>query len=268
MAESDADGFAKVWDNFGAVLKEGLYEDPERRDALLALARFATSTHPNGGRTLKDYVADLRPNQTAIYTLQAPDAARAAASPHLEGFRARGIEVLMLTDAVDAFWTSTSVGFDGKPFRSVTQGDADITAIPLLDENAAKKPAGNEGATAILLARMKQVLENSVADVRPSHRLSDSGGLSGSADAGYDRGLAKILSEAGRIEARDKPILEVNATHPIVEALAARGDAASEDALRLIFDMACIADGEPPSDPAAFSKRLTGVLAQSLGATV
>ena len=266
MAESDADGFAKVWDNFGAVLKEGLYEDPERRDALLALARFATSTHPKGGRTLKDYVADLRPNQTAIYTLQAPDAARAAASPHLEGFRARGIEVLMLTDAVDAFWTSTSVGFDGKPFRSVTQGDADITAIPLLDENAAEKPAGNEGATVILLARMKQVLENSVADVRPSHRLSDSVACLVSADAGYDRGLAKILSEAGRIDTRDKPILEVNPTHPLVEALAARGDAASEDALRLIFDMACIADGEPPSDPAAFSKRLTGVLAQSLGA--
>ena len=121
LSESDKEKFAKVWKHFGAVLKEGLYEDPERRDALFDLARFATSTSPEGGRTLKEYVAGLQPNQTAIYYLLGEDLARLAASPQLEGFQARGIEVLLLPDHVDAFWTTTAVGFDGKPFKSVTQ---------------------------------------------------------------------------------------------------------------------------------------------------
>ncbi len=118
------------------MLKEGLYEDPEKRDALFALARFASSTHPDGDRTLKDYVAGLRPNQTAIYYLLGDDLKRLAASPQLEGFSARGVEVLLLPDPIDAFWVATAVGFDGKPFKSVTQGAADIASIPLLDASA------------------------------------------------------------------------------------------------------------------------------------
>ena len=136
LADADAPKFAEVWRNFGSVLKEGLYEEPEKRDALFAIARFASSTHPDGGRTLKDYVAALRPNQTAIYYLLGDDLKRLAASPQLEGFAARGVEVLLLPDPIDAFWVATAVGFDGKPFKSVTQGAADIASIPLLDESA------------------------------------------------------------------------------------------------------------------------------------
>ena len=131
LAESEPEKFAKVWEHFGAVIKEGLYEDPERRDALFKIARFATTTHPAGDRTLADYVAALRENQTAIYYLTGDDAKRLAASPQLEGFRARDVEVLLLADPVDAFWVSSAVGFDGKPFKSVSQGAADIKAIPL-----------------------------------------------------------------------------------------------------------------------------------------
>ena len=133
LAESEPEKFAKVWENFGAVLKEGLYEDPERRDALFKMARFVTSAHAEGGRTLADYVGALRDNQTAIFYLTGEDAKRLAASPQLEGFRARGVEVLMLCDPVDAFWVSTAAGYDGKPFKSVTQGAADIKAIPLVE---------------------------------------------------------------------------------------------------------------------------------------
>ena len=133
LAESDAEKFAKVWENFGAVIKEGLYEDPERRDALYKFARFVSTKHPDGDRTLADYVKDLRENQTAIYYLTGDDAKRLAASPQLEGFRARGVEVLLLADPVDAFWVSTAAGFDGKPFKSISQGAADIKSIPLVE---------------------------------------------------------------------------------------------------------------------------------------
>ena len=156
LAESDAETYAKIWANFGAVLKEGLYEDPERRDALFKLARFATTTDLDGKRWLADYVASLRPNQTAIYYLNGDDIKRLDASPQLEGFRARGIEVLLLPDPIDAFWVSSAVGYDGKPFKSVSQGAADITSIPLKEggETAAAEPPS--AALATLFAVMKQ----------------------------------------------------------------------------------------------------------------
>ena len=143
LAENEPEKFAKVWEHFGSVIKEGLYEDPERRDALYKLARFVTTTHPDGGRKLDDYVKDLRENQTAIYYLTGDDAKRLAASPQLEGFRARGVEVLLLADPVDAFWVSTAAGFDGKPFKSISQGAADIKNIALAEGADARrrKPA-------------------------------------------------------------------------------------------------------------------------------
>ena len=131
-----------MWEHFGAVLKEGLYEDPERRDAIYKFARFTSTTHPDGDRTLEAYVKDLRENQTAIYYLTGEDAKRLAASPQLEGFRARGVEVLLLADPVDAFWVSTAAGFEGKPFKSISQGAADIKTIPLAEGKSA--PARGE----------------------------------------------------------------------------------------------------------------------------
>ena len=127
----------KIWDLFGAVLKEGLYEDFERRDALLALARFKTTGPADEWRSLKDYVAAFKTNQTAIYYLAGDDIERLKSSPHLEGFRDRGIEVLLLPDPVDTFWVMSGTSFDGKPFKSVTQGSADLELIPRLDAEAA-----------------------------------------------------------------------------------------------------------------------------------
>ncbi len=115
------------------MLKEGLYEDPERRDVLLKMARFATTAEKETKRSLAEYVAALKPNQTAIYYIAGEGAERIAASPQLEGFRARGVEVLLLSDPVDAFWVQSAVGYDGKPFKSVTQGAADIKSIDLVD---------------------------------------------------------------------------------------------------------------------------------------
>src|SRR5437667_11619180 len=130
LADKEPAAYAKIWDNFGAVLKEVIYEDVERRDALLALSRCKTSTSAGAWRSLKDYVASLKENQTAIYYVAGDDIARLEASPHLEGFRARGVEVLLLTDPVDSFWVTSAPSFDGKPFKSFPQGAGELALIP------------------------------------------------------------------------------------------------------------------------------------------
>ncbi len=271
FAENDAEQFAKVWENFGAVLKEGLYEDPEKRDALFKVARFASSTHTDGGRTLAEYVAALRPNQTAIYYLLGDDAKRLVASPQLEGFRARGIEVLLLPDAVDAFWVSTAAGYDGKPFKSVTQGAADIKAIPLAEGAEAARSDDVGPKVATLLAFMKQTLAEAVEDVRASDRLSESPACLIAPEFGPDRRLERILSHHGKLgSGGTKPVLEVNPNHPLVialgEKLAAQNQRAMvEDAAWLLFDEARIMDGEMPSDAPAFAARLRRVLEKAAG---
>jgi molecular chaperone HtpG len=263
LAESEPERYAKIWEHFGAVLKEGLYEDPERRDALFKLARFASTTHPAGDRTLADYVAALRENQTAIYYLTGEDAKRLAASPQLEGFRARDVEVLLLADPVDAFWVSSAVGFEGKPFKSVSQGAADIGAIALKDGAPAPAEASREVAT--LIAFFKQTLESEIAEARASERLTDSLACLVAPHFAPDRQLEKILAAHGRLAERAKAVLEVNASHPLILALARKfaaepDKALVEDAAWLIYEEARLADGEGLCDAPAFAKRLRRVL--------
>lgn len=273
LADSDAEKFSKVWEHFGGVLKEGLYEEPERRDALFNLARFATSTHPDGGRTLKDYVAGLQTNQTAIYYLLGDDLKRLAASPQLEGFRARGVEVLLLPDPIDAFWVATAIGFDGKPFKSVTQGAADIKSIALQggqSADAAKDELPAAGL-ATLFALMKQVLAGAVEDVRASDRLSESPACLVAPDHGPDRRLEQLLAEHGQLGAATKPVLEVNPTHPLIKALVALVGAPdkqkTEDITWLLFDEARLMEGEKPTNAPDFAARLTRVLLDAAGQT-
>jgi len=268
LAESEPEKFAKVWENFGAVIKEGLYEDPERRDGLYKIARFATTTHPDGGRTLADYVANLRENQTAIFYLTGDEPKRLAASPQLEGFRARGVEVLLLSDAVDSFWVSTAAGYEGKPFKSVSQGAADIKSIALVE--GAKAPEEATGDVATLIAFFKQTLEKEVETVRPSDRLTDSVACLIAPDFGPDRQLEKILAMHGRVKERAKPILEINPTHPLTQALAHRFVAGRdkplvEDAAWLVLGEARLLEGGQVDDPPAFAARMRRVMEKALG---
>jgi molecular chaperone HtpG len=266
LAESDAEAYGKIWDAFGAVIKEGIYDDFERRDTLLALARFKTTASDGKLRSLKDYAASLKENQTAIYYLTGPDLARLEASPHLEGFRARGVEVLLLTDPIDTLWVTSAPSFGGKPFKSITQGAADLALIPLPE--AASKPAGEaDGAVTEFLAFVKTTLGESVSDVRASDRLTDSAVCLVAPEFGPDRQLEKLLAGAGRIKTAAKPVLEINPRHQMVVALAALGDderAFKEDTARLLFDEARVLDGEPPDDPRSFSERLTRVIGRGL----
>jgi len=266
LADKEPQAYAKIWDMFGAVLKEGIYEDLERRDALLKLARFKSTSSSDGWRSLKDYVGALKPNQAAIYYLAGDDIGRLSSSPHLEGFSARGVEVLLLPDAVDSFWVMPGVAFDGKPFKSVTQGAADLAAIALLE--AAKDAAPDIAETVkSFLVFVKAALGEAVAEVRASDRLTDSAVCLVAPDTGPDRALERLLAGAGRLNVASKPILEVNPHHKLVIALAALGDserAFKEDAAHLLFDEARLLDGDRPADAKLFSDRLARVLERGL----
>ena len=266
LADKDPGNFAKIWDAFGAVVKEGLYEDFERREKLLALSRFATTAGEK--RTLKQYVADLKPNQTEIYFLVGDSVERLKSNPRLEAASARGIEVLLLTDPVDAFWTSAGLDFEGKPLKSLSQGDINFDLIPLLDEDAKDKaePAADEAET---IAVIKASLGDRVTDVKASTRLTTSASCLVAGSQGPDRELERILSQQAR-GARSKPILEINLRHPLVAAVArARSDAKTADDLSLLLlEQAQILDGELPEDPAAFAARLNRLVLQGVaGAT-
>lgn len=267
LAEQDAEAFAKIWENFGAVIKEGLYEDYERRAQLLGLARFRTTASGEGLRSLKDYVGALKENQTAIYYIAGDDALRIATSPQLEGFRARGIEVLLLSDHVDSFWASAAPDFEGKPFKSVTQGAADLARIALLD-GASLRSSDTRDEIVSLLASMKEILADQVADVRTSDRLTDSAVCLVASDNGPDRQFERLLSAAGRIDSAAKPILEVNPHHAMVATLATVREAdLRADVAHLLLDTARVLDGERPTNARGFAERLSRVVARSLGKT-
>jgi molecular chaperone HtpG len=260
LADQDPDTFQLIWDNFGVVIKEGLYEDFQRREQLLALARFRTTASGEGWRSLKDYVGTLKDNQTAIYYIAGDDASRIANSPQLEGYRARGIEVLLLSDPIDSFWVSAAPDFDGKPLKSVTQGAADLGIIPLLDGSAAPSAETDE-AVGALLKSMKETLADEVSDVRASDRLTESAVCLVASDKGPDRQFERLLSAAGRADHAAKPILEVNPRHAMVKALVEFNDESVQgDVAHLLLDTARVLDGERPADANAFAERLSRMI--------
>jgi molecular chaperone HtpG len=259
LAEKQPDSFTKIWDAFGSVIKEGVYEDFERREKLLALSRFATTSGEK--RTLKQYIADLKPNQTEIYFLVGDSIDRLKSNPKLESASARGIEVLLLTDAVDAFWTSAPLDFEGKPLKSLSQGDVDFSLVPLLDERK-KDDAKSDADEAMIIAVIKSHLGDRVSDVRVSQRLTSSASCLVAGSHGPDRELERLLAQANRMVGT-KPILEVNIHHPLVAGLPKAGEAAA-DLSFLLLEQAQILDGELPEDPSAFANRLNRLVAAGL----
>src|SRR3984893_11305466 len=192
LSEKEPESFSKIWEAFGPVIKEGIYEDYERREKLLALSRFTTTAGEK--RSLKQYIADLKPNQTEVYFLVGDSIERLKSNPRLESAAARGIEVLLLTDPVDAFWTSAPLDFEGKPLKSLSQGDLNFDLVPLLDESAKDKPeAGADEARTI--AAIKSSLGDRVSDVRVSARLTTSASCLVAGSHGPDRELERLLSQ-------------------------------------------------------------------------
>ncbi|WP_407193706.1 molecular chaperone HtpG [Bradyrhizobium sp. STM 3566] len=265
LAEKDPDNFTKIWDAFGAVLKEGIYEDFERREKLLALSRFTTTSGEK--RSLKQVVADFKPNQAEIYYLVGDSIERLKSNPRLEAATARGIEVLLLSDPVDAFWTSMPSEFEGKPLKSLSQGDLNLDLIPRIDdkdEPRKDEPAADEAAT---IAVIKASLGERVSDVKASTRLTSSASCLVADSQGPSRELERILSQQNR-GMKTKPILEINLRHPLVTAVtkAQAGSKVVDDLSLLLLEQAQILDGELPEDPAAFAARLNRLVLQGLGA--
>ncbi|MBW8728174.1 MAG: molecular chaperone HtpG [Inquilinus limosus] len=264
-AKDDAEAYGTFWNSFGAVLKEGIYEDREQRDALLPLLRFR-STKGEGLVSLEEYVGRMRPGQDAIWYITGDDAAALARSPQLEGFRARDVEVLLLTDPVDEFAVPSLGEFQGKPFKSATRGGADLSQIEAPAE--APKPEAGEGMDA-LVAALKLALADQVKDVRASQRLTDSAVCLVADEGDTDLHLERLLKQHRRVDSSSKRILEVNPGHPLIRRLAERAaaqDPALEDCAFLLLDQARIIEGEPLPDPVAFSRRLADALVRGLAA--
>jgi molecular chaperone HtpG len=251
----DAESYAGFWENFGAILKEGVWEDADHRREVAPLLRFRSSAQ-DGWTSLPDYVGRMKDGQEAIYILTGDNAEALGRSAQIEGFRARGIEVLLLADPIDAFWPDRLEEFEGKPIRSVTQGAADLAKIPLEDQPEAPDVSA-------LLEAVKAALGEAVSDVRTTDRLVDSAVVLAPAESGPDLQMQRLLRRAGRESFARPPVLEVNPRHLLLASLAARlaaGEDVSE-AAGLLFDLARVQDGELPRDPAGFARRIERALA-------
>jgi len=266
LAGKDADAFRKIWEAFGSVIKEGLYEDHDRRDALLKLARFTTTA--GSDRALESYVADLKPNQTEIYYLAGESTERLKSNPKLEAARKRGIEVLLLSDPVDSFWTGLPLDFGGKPFKSLSKGDVDFGLVPLLEEPSNEESKLDEPDAEAVIGAVKAALGEHVSEVRASQRLADSPACLVAAKHGPDLEIERLLARQGR-GVGAKPILELNIRHALVKAIAAAVKATHQDDVNdlsaLLLEQAQILDGETPEDPAAFVARLNRLVMRGFG---
>tara|TARA_Y100000758_G_scaffold290852_1_gene244725 strand:+ start:612 stop:2489 length:1878 start_codon:yes stop_codon:yes gene_type:complete len=273
-AEKDPEEFSKFWANFGAVLKEGLYEDHENRDKILEIVRF-NSTASDKLISLAEYVERMKKGQTEIYYISGEGLDLVKASPQLEGFKARGIEVLLMTDPVDEFWLPMVGQFDEKPFTSATSGSVDLSKIKSVkdkkendDKNEAKK--ADDASVAKLILALKESLGETVKDVCSSDRLTDSAVCLVAGEGDMDLHLERMLKMQGQMEVPTAArVLEINPAHPLIIKMSevvnkpAKKTTLNDMAL-LLFDQARIIEGEPVSDPAAFSQRLNSILEQGL----
>ena len=264
-----AEAYATFWENFGAVLKEGLYEDYEHREQITKLLRFRT-TGAEGLVSLDDYVGRMKEGQDAIFYITGDDIDTLRRSPQIEGFKARGVEVLLLTDPVDEFWIPSVAEYKDKKFKSVTRGGADLSRIKAADEPekpAEDKPAENDLGS--LVAALKLTLADAVKDVRISERLTDSPVCLVADEGDMDMHLERLLKQHRQLDTSAQRILEVNPTHPLIRRLTdlAAKDGVSdglEDVAWLLLDQARIVEGEQIPDPAAFSRRLAVMLEKGL----
>ncbi len=269
-AKDDKEGFHKFWDNFGAVLKEGIYEDFENGTRLLELSAFH-STQSEAYTTLAEYVSRMGDDQESIYYITGDNLEAIRKSPQLEGFKAKGIEVLLLSDPVDNFWLSRQSEFEGKNFKSVTQGSAELDRFKGSDESDSEEEKADTPKMDLLIGAFRQALKDKVKDIRPSARLTDSPVCLVADDGDMDMHLEKMLKAHKQLggAAAAQRILEINPKHALIKKLmdqAEKSGAADllDEAALLLLDQAYIIEGEPLSDPVGFSQRMANFMAKSL----
>jgi molecular chaperone HtpG len=255
LAENQKDKYAAFWKDFGPVLKEGIGEDHANQERLAKLLRFA-STQADDGVSLADYVSRLKEGQDPIYYITADTLAAAKASPQLEIFRKKGIEVLLLTDRVDEWMLSHLYEFEGHPLQSVAKGSVDLGKL----QDEVEKKQADEAATAFrpVLERLKEALKGRAKDVRITTRLVDSPACLVVEEGDMSGHLARLLKQAGQSAPKALPILEVNAEHALVKRL--DSSAHFDDLAQILFDQAVLAEGGQLDDPAAYVKRVNTLL--------
>jgi len=258
LAANEADKFAAFYAEFGAVLKEGLGEDFANRERIAKLLRFASTTTDAVSVGLADYKARMKEGQEAIYYVTADTQMAAKSSPHLELFRKKGLEVLLMSDRVDEWALSFLNEFDGTPLQSVAKGQVDLGKLQDEDEKKAAEEA--EVQFKPMLERLKEALKDKASDVRATTRLVDSPACLVVQDGGMSMQLARMLKAAGQSAPSVKPILEVNAAHPLVKKIEA-ASTQFEDFAHILFDQALLAEGGLPEDPAAYVRRVNAMLA-------
>jgi len=254
--KAQAGKYTKFYQEFGAVLKEGLGEDFANKERLAKLLRFASSISDATSVSFADYKARMKEGQEAIYYITADTLAAAKNSPQLEVFKKKGIEVLLMTDRVDEWALNFLQEFDGTPLQSVAKGAVDLGKL----QDDAEKKAFDAAAETFkpLLAKLKEALKDKAEDVRVTTRLVDSPACLVVQDHGMSTQLARMLKQAGQTAPDVKPVLEVNAEHPLVKKL--EGSVHFNDLAHILFDQALLAEGGMPADPPAYVKRVNALL--------
>ncbi|MEN8180450.1 MAG: molecular chaperone HtpG [Pseudomonadota bacterium] len=261
LAKNDAEKYQNFWEQFGKVIKEGPAEDFSNKEKIAGLLRFA-STHNEDDKqnvSLADYMSRMQEKQEKIYYITADTTAAARFSPHLEVFKKKGLEVLLLADRVDEWLVSSLTEFDGKSLQSVAKGALDLGELEDAEEKEANEKQAEEHKG--LLEKVKDVLGEGVKEVRVSHRLTDSPACLVVEDYDMSANLARVLKSVGQDAPESKPIMEINMTHPLVERLESEGDGERfGDLTKVLFDQAQLAEGGQLDDPAAFVRRLNTLM--------
>jgi molecular chaperone HtpG len=261
MAENKPEDYAKFYKEFGRVLKEGPGEDFANKEKIAGLLRFASTKADTDVQdvSLKDYIARMQPEQDVIYYITADSFAAAQHSPHLEIFRKKGLEVLLMSDRVDEWLLGSLTEFEGKKLQSIAKGDLDLGKLESETEKEIQKKIEEEAKT--LVEKIKQTLGEQVKDVRVTHRLTDSPACLVSDEHDLSGNLARILKSAGQKAPETKPILEINPTHKLVKRIEAESaDDVFADLAHVLFDQALLAEGGALEDPASFVKRMNSLI--------
>lgn len=258
LANHQPEKYAQVWQHFGAVLKEGVGEDPGNKERIARLLRFTTTLSDAPTVSLADYVSRMKEGQDRIFYLTADSLAAAKASPHLEIFRKKGVEVLLLTDRVDEWLVANLTAFDGKPLASVAKGEVDLTAVK--SDQAEEEEAPKESVADGVINRLKDLLKDKVRDVRVSHRLVDSPVCLVTDEHDMSPHLARMLKAMGQHVPEIKPILEINPAHPMVRRIEKEDGERQADLALLLLDQAVLLDGGQLADPAGFVRRMNALM--------
>jgi molecular chaperone HtpG len=255
MAREDTEKYNRFWGLFGRVLKEGVVEDHGNRERIAGLLRFASTREASSTVSLADYVARMKDGQQAIYYLTADSVAAAAASPHLEGLRARGVEVLLLGDRIDEWLVNSLPNFDGKPLQSAADGDLDLEALGPVES---EQPPVTDADWAPTVSALQAALKETVESVRLSERLTESPACLVAGKEAMSGTLERLLKSAGQDVPDNKRVLEINPRHPLLARV--KDSAQIDDWAQLLYDQALLAEGGQLEQPAQFVQRLNRLL--------